>query len=63
MKQVGEVVRIHAGDHQAVGGGFLVDDTHVVTCAHVVADALEASAERDRSRVRTPIPQLSYRTA
>ena len=34
------VVRIRATDGRVIGAGFLVSDRHVLTCAHVVAQAL-----------------------
>ncbi|MGW1011447.1 nSTAND1 domain-containing NTPase [Streptomyces termitum] len=35
------VVRVRAGDGAIVGAGFLVADDMVLTCAHVVSDALD----------------------
>jgi len=34
------IVRIYSADGTIVGAGFLVTDRHILTCAHVVADAL-----------------------
>lgn len=34
------IARLHGQDGGVVGAGFLVDATHVLTCAHVVAQAL-----------------------
>ncbi|MHB9755683.1 nSTAND1 domain-containing NTPase [Streptomyces sp. BYX5S] len=38
---VSSVVRVKGGDGAAVGAGFLIADDTVVTCAHVVSDALD----------------------
>jgi hypothetical protein len=42
------IIRIRKRDGAIVGAGFLVSDSHLVTCAHVIADALDSS---DRSEV------------
>jgi hypothetical protein len=34
------LVRIHTIDGEVVGGGFLVEERHVLTCTHVIAQAL-----------------------
>jgi len=38
------VARVRSPAGEVVGGGFLVDSTHIITCAHVVARALGWSA-------------------
>jgi WD40 repeat protein len=35
------VIRIYTADGVIVGAGFLVSEFHVITCAHVIADALD----------------------
>ena len=35
------IVRIRTANGTIVGAGFLVTDRHILTCAHVVADALD----------------------
>ncbi|MFG2801145.1 VMAP-C domain-containing protein [Streptomyces pseudovenezuelae] len=46
---------------RTLGSGFLVAANHVLTCAHVVADALDAPAggERPRGQVLVQLPELS----
>jgi tetratricopeptide (TPR) repeat protein len=39
------IVRIRSVDGAVVGAGFLVTDRHILTCAHVVADALDLPPE------------------
>ncbi|MGY1692267.1 nSTAND1 domain-containing NTPase [Geodermatophilus sp. SYSU D01105] len=39
------VARVRSAAGDVVGGGFLVDPSHVVTCAHVVASALGRSGQ------------------
>ena len=46
----GAIVRIRAGNGRVIGAGFLVGERQVLTCAHVVADALGIQ----RSTQRTP---------
>ncbi len=41
------VARVRSAAGAVVGGGFLVDPSHVVTCAHVVASALGRSGQDD----------------
>lgn len=46
-----------AGSHRPVGVGFLVDDTHLVTCAHVVNIALgRAEREQDEPDTYARVP-------
>ena len=35
------LVRIWSSDGHIIGAGFLVSEQHILTCAHVVSDALE----------------------
>jgi uncharacterized protein YoaH (UPF0181 family) len=51
---------IHNPDGRVVGAGFLVDQQHVLTCAHVVADALgvAASGPRPHGRVLVGFPAV-----
>jgi tetratricopeptide (TPR) repeat protein len=41
------IVRLQATDGTIVGAGFLVGDRYIVTCAHVVANALDVSRESE----------------
>jgi hypothetical protein len=49
------VVRIYSNSSQVVGAGFLVSQKYILTCAHVVADALGLS----RSIVEMPDVEIS----
>ncbi|WP_375498524.1 trypsin-like peptidase domain-containing protein [uncultured Nostoc sp.] len=42
------IVRICKSNGVVVGAGFLVSQKHVITCAHVVADALEISRDTQK---------------
>ncbi|MBN3899389.1 MAG: serine protease [Nostoc sp. NOS(2021)] len=42
------IVRICKSNGVVVGAGFLVSQNHVITCAHVVADALEISRDTQK---------------
>jgi hypothetical protein len=35
------LVRVWNSDNQIIGAGFLVTESHILTCAHVVSDALD----------------------
>jgi hypothetical protein len=39
------IIRIRKSDRTVVGAGFLVDEQHIFTCAHVVMQALDISEE------------------
>jgi tetratricopeptide (TPR) repeat protein len=56
------IVRIRAVDGRVVGAGFLVDQSHVLTCAHVVAKALglpDHVPEMPQDEVRLDFPLIS----
>lgn len=58
-------IRKENGD--VVGAGFLVDEQHILTCAHVVAEALEWSGgafspEPPQELVSLDFPRLDHRT-
>lgn len=52
------IVRICRSNGVVVGTGFLVSPKHVITCAHVVADALEIS--RDTQKRPTEVVYLDF---
>lgn len=49
-------IRVFRGD-QPVGVGFVLDSTHVMTCAHVVADALRPRVSETQDA--TPVDELT----
>ncbi|KYC39203.1 hypothetical protein WA1_31135 [Scytonema hofmannii PCC 7110] len=49
------VVRIYSNNNKVVGAGFLVSQKHILTCAHVVADALSLA----RTIVEKPEQSIS----
>src|SRR4029450_1612926 len=57
------VVRLRGADGQVVGGGFLVDSHRVLTCAHVVARALNLPEDNaslpDGATVRLHFPLVA----
>ena len=56
------IVRIHNADGDIVGTGFLVNDRHILTCAHVVACALnipEDAAEPPEGTLELDFPLLA----
>ncbi len=54
----GAVARIHSSDGNVVGAGFLVGDRQVLTCAHVVARAL--NLPKDTTDAPSDEIQLSF---
>jgi tetratricopeptide (TPR) repeat protein len=55
------IVRLRHGNGAIVGGGFLVGDRRVLTCAHVVADALSlerSDPQRPEAEVSLDFPLL-----
>ncbi|WP_410582708.1 trypsin-like peptidase domain-containing protein [Amycolatopsis sp. lyj-108] len=59
VDRAGFLVRVLAvGNHQPVGVGFLVDGSHLVTCAHVINTALgrpERTQDAPEHDVRVPV--------
>jgi WD40 repeat protein len=57
------VVRLRGADGQVVGGGFLVDSHRVLTCAHIVARALnlpeDSASLPDGATVRLDFPLVA----
>jgi hypothetical protein len=56
------LVRIHSAAGGIVGAGFLVDKCHVLTCAHVIAQALgvaDDTPEQPAATVSLDFPQLA----
>src|SRR2546421_9505235 len=56
------LVRIHTPDGHVVGAGFLVGERHILTCAHVVAGALDLaddSPEKPLALVHLDIPRVA----
>src|SRR6266516_827328 len=59
------LVRIHTKDGGIAGAGFLVGERHILTCAHVIAEALDlADDTKDppSSTVSLDFPQLALHT-
>src|SRR5690348_15083657 len=59
------IVRIWARDGYVVGAGFLVGARHVLTCAHVIAQALHLahdSANQPQELVSLDFPLISPHT-
>ncbi len=60
------IVRIYAADDSVVGAGFLASPVHVVTCSHVVAEALGVARdllEAPSGEVRLDFPFLTGASA
>ncbi|MFB8790863.1 MAG: serine protease [Potamolinea sp.] len=58
------IVRIYSKSEVVIGAGFLVSSQHVLTCAHVVADALELereTAEMPDAEIYLDFPILASR--
>jgi hypothetical protein len=56
------VVRIYSNSGKVVGAGFLVSQKYILTCAHVVADALgiaRNTAEMPNAEIRLDFPLLA----
>ncbi|BAY43837.1 peptidase S1 and S6 chymotrypsin/Hap [Scytonema sp. HK-05] len=56
------VVRIYSNSGKVVGAGFLVSQQYILTCAHVVADALgiaRNTAEMPDAKLRLDFPLLA----
>jgi len=56
------IVRLYSTNRHAVGAGFLVRERHILTCAHVVAEALglnSAEAPPDWAEVHLNFPLLA----
>lgn len=56
------VIRIYSNNSKVVGAGFLVSQKYILTCAHVVADALgiaRNTAEMPNAEVRLDFPLLA----
>ncbi len=59
------LVRIHTKAGSVVGAGFLVSDRHILTCAHVIAQALglpDDTPEPPSSLVNLDFPRLAPHT-
>src|SRR6266566_2725251 len=56
------LVRIHTVEGRVVGAGFLVDERHILTCAHVVAGALGLAddiPEKPQAQVTFDVPRVA----
>jgi hypothetical protein len=56
------VVRIYSNEGKVIGAGFLVSQKHILTCAHVVADALglpRKTAEMPDAEISLDFPILA----
>jgi hypothetical protein len=56
----GWAARLSRADGTTAGAGFLVDDQHVVTCAHAIADVLGLAAEANEPDENTPALALDF---
>lgn len=52
------IVRVHTSDKQIVGTGFLVQERKVLTCAHVVAQALNLPADAKKLPQELPSDEV-----
>ncbi len=58
------LVRIRTTNGQVVGAGFLVEERHILTCAHVVAGALglaDDTPEKPQTPVSLDVPRVAPR--
>ncbi len=59
------LVRIYTADGRIVGAGFLVGERHILTCAHVISQALnlpDTPSDAPQTAVSLDFPLLSPRT-
>ena len=59
------LVRIHTKAGGVAGAGFLVGERHILTCAHVIADALDLPTDAKdlpSATVSLDFPQLALHT-
>lgn len=59
------LVRIYSNGGNVVGAGFLVSQQRILTCAHVIADALgidRKTAEMPRSKSQVGLPAPGTKT-
>ncbi len=56
------IVRIHTADGRVVGAGFLVGERHILTCAHVVTEAIglaDDTPEKPQAPVSLDFPRVA----